>query len=144
MIKLKLRHLNSEIFQKAITKLTKSASFSDFKSSYNMAKIARKVWNETRTAHEAFTVQVGSFYEKDDKGAFIPASKEQMAVTGSAWKIKEGEEKAYVAKLEEMLDADVEIDCQLVEPSSLDSAGITPQEAIAIEPILALDAPQVS
>lgn len=136
MIKLKLRHLNSEIFQNAIIKMTKTAKFKDFKSSYNMSKIAKQVWMETRMAHDTFSEQIKGFYDVDANGAPLRATPEEVAQTGSIFKIKEGKLDEYIAKLNEMLDIDVEIKCWPVDPETIDTSSLTPQEAAVLEPIL--------
>jgi hypothetical protein len=125
-------------------KLTKSGKFKDFKSSYNMAKISRRIWKETRTAHEAFRTQINAFYEIGPDHSYIPATPEETKETGSMFKIKQGQMEEYFKVLNQMLDTDVDIDCHPISPDAIEVADITPQEVVALEPILALCDQQLS
>jgi len=141
MVKLTIRHLNSEAFHEALTKLAKHKKFT-FKTSYKLSQLLQKIIAETKTARGLYVKWADEFYEKDAGGKFIPASKEETQIYGTPWKIKEGQAEKFLEKMNEFLALEVEFEADRIAADELESVELAPVEVTLLTPIFDLEGPQ--
>lgn len=135
MIKLKFSHLNDQDFAKALVKLSNEQGWASFKSSYNMAKILRRMKKEIQIAREMHQKLLENYVSKDEKGGFLRAEEGTFP-----YKMEEENRKEYDAKMAEFLETEVEIDCHLIAEDDLGSIKLTPSDINTLEPIFDLQA----
>jgi hypothetical protein len=139
MIKLSYKILNSNEFNKALYSLSAQNGFANFQEAYNMTKIVRQFQSEQKIAHELFQTLAKEYCEVDEKGDFVKGEKPHPICP---WKIKEGKETEFEAKLEDFLNTEVSLAANPVKTESLTKVALSPNQIITLEPIFAASEPQ--
>lgn len=134
-ISLDFKILNSAAFNEAMQMLSARNDFSDFQAAYNVAKIKKAVDAELKTAREMFAKWTEEFFEKDENGQNKFAEK-PGAVT--PFQVKEGMQEQFDAQMEKFLATEVKILASAVKRADLGRIVLSPNQVVALEPILDL------
>jgi hypothetical protein len=134
MIKLTYKTLNSSDFNRALYSLSSQNGFANFQDAYNMTKIVRQFQSEQKIAHEMFQTLAKDYCEVDENGNFIKGEKPHPICP---WKIKNGKEDEFEAKLDDFLKTEVSIAANPIKPESLVKVSLSPNQIIVLEPIFA-------
>lgn len=133
MIKIKFAHLNNEDFAKALVRLSNESGWANFQSSYNVAKILRRMKKELQTAREQHVKLLKNYAKMDEKGGFLRAEEGTFP-----YQIEDEKKAEYDAKMAEFLETEVELDCWPLKEEDLGSIKLTPSEINTLEPIFDL------
>lgn len=131
---LKFSTLNDPNFNTTLNKLSKETGFSNFKASYNVAKILRRLTKELKIARDLNLKLVKDYAEVDDKGN--PVFDNQ---TGMPKFLDEEKQKEYQAKHKDFLETEIDLDCSPVTLQDLGTIKLSPHEINALEPILVME-----
>jgi hypothetical protein len=135
MIKLKFADLNNEDFARALIKLSNEPGWANFQSSYNVAKILRRMKKELQTAREQHFKLLENYAKKDEKGGFLVAKEGTFP-----YQIEDDKREEYDSKMAEFLATEVELDCWPIKETDLGSIKLTPSEINTLDPIFDLQA----
>lgn len=138
MVKLTIRHLNSEAFHNALNKLATYKKF-EFKTSYKLYQLMSKIISETRTAQSIYQKWSEEFLEKGPDGKPIASSKEEAAIYGTPYKIKEENKDQFLSKMKEFLDLEVELAATKISPKEMKDFELSPIEFGTLAPIFYLE-----
>lgn len=132
MIKLSFKHLNDQDFAKALIKLSNEQGWANFQSSYNVAKILRRMKKELSTAREMHQKLIEKYAKKDEKGGFLRAE------TGP-FPYELENQAEYEEKMKDFLETQVELDCHPITERDLGSIKLSPSDINTLEPIFDLE-----
>ena len=135
MIKLTFGNLNDPGMNQALNKLSRETGFVDFKASYNVAKILRRLTKELGLAREVNQNILIDFCEVDEatkKAKFDPNS-------GQPVFLSDEKREEYFEKHKEFLKTDFEIDCEPIRVADLGTIKLSPHELNCLEPVLHMD-----
>lgn len=121
--------LNDDRFYTSLAKLSAEVSIPDFKTSYNIGKIKRRCAKEIHAARDEHQKILKDCAQWDEEGKLV---KEE----GKMYTIKPEKQETYEAKMKDFLEHEFEVDCWKVEPDKLGETPLTPDEVMALEPIM--------
>lgn len=131
MIKLNYYNVNSKAFTEALFYLAAQSDFSDFKTTYNVSKIAKKFSEELDAAKDSYAKFITKFLYKDEAGNFVP---QQGGM--SPFKIDPEKESEFLKASQEFMEFEFAIDASPINVKSLGGVKLSPKQVIALEPIL--------
>ena len=121
MIELTLGKLRDFEFQRGMSKLV-GAQTLEFKTSYHISRIWKKIQSESSIAQEAFNKLVKKFGDVDEK-------------TGQ-FQIKPEHIDTWTKELEEFNNTVFVVEKHKVNVATLDGVKLSPAEILALEPVL--------
>jgi len=132
MLKINYKLLNSDIFNKELSELTKKSGFSNFKASYNVAKIARKFTKELGMARGAYADWIKEYLVKEEDGKFKLSEPPNQY---TPYQIQDGKEEEVAKKVEDFFATELEIEAAPITLDDLGSIQLTPHQILVLEPI---------
>lgn len=121
MIELTLGEIRNPAFNEALSKLAKSTEL-DFKTSYNLARLLKKVGSEQTIATEEFGKLLKKWGTSDDGGL--------------NYSIPEDKREAFSKEAEEFTKTKVTIDRNKINVSELSKLSMSPSDFLVLEPLL--------
>jgi hypothetical protein len=138
-MKLTFEKLNENQFTNTLVRLSNENGFADFKATYNVAKLYRRVQKELKVARDLHLKLLEKYAEKDENGNFVPQPNAR-----APYKIKPECEEAYEKEMEEFMATEFEVDCQPLKASQLGSVRVTPADIVALGDVFEIDEEIVS
>lgn len=130
-IKVKYSDINNSAFNQALIKLSKETGFTNFKASYNVARILRQITSEINIARELHGNWSKEYFLKDEEGKFVPEPKSQFM-----FKIQPEKEQEFYTKWKDFLATEVEIKSDVIKLDDLGNVKISPEDIVALTPIM--------
>lgn len=127
MIKLTYAHLNNTPIEQVLNKLA-TCSKLDVRTAYQISKHIYHLQKEIKHARQVFTDMLKKHADLDEKGGFKKLPESDGIVFA--------DKAAYDADLSKFLEIEFEYDRRLLALEELAGAELSPQELMALEPIL--------
>lgn len=127
--KLKHKDLNNQDFTRALGKLCNTAGL-PVKLAYTVGKTQKAIQKEMQEARVGFQKLIDQFAEKDEHGKRVEPEGE------GSYKIADEKMKDFDQAVQDFMDIELEISQSKVTLDQLERANLTPNEIMALEPLL--------
>lgn len=138
-VQMKISELKNPNFFRSLHKIA-SHPFKEFKTSYNITKIHRKLMLELKDVQEAEQKFVNEYAQKDDKGKLVLSKGPDGKPVPNSFELQEDKIQEYQDKMKAFEETEFKIECHKIRPDEIMEIGISALDLGALEPLIDVNA----